>query len=145
MICSFFLPSRKCKHNWLIFFLHIRTVQRLDIIKVLFIHQLLHQWVVLKNNITIYIKTAPTCFAVTVTPSSGGALICACYTNLLLGLDNFHIRTVQRLDIIKVLFIQQLMHQWVVLKNNITIYIKTVKTLNKSYKNKYRNMGLKNV
>jgi len=40
-----------------------------------------------------------------------------------LALDNFHIRTVQRLDIIKVLFIHQLMHQWVVLKNNITIYI----------------------
>ena len=33
-----------------------------------------------KNNIkiyiTIYIKTAPTCFGVTVTPSSGSALIC---------------------------------------------------------------------
>ena len=29
----------------------------------------------------------------------------------LLGLDNFHIRTVQRLDIIRVLFIHQLMHQ----------------------------------
>jgi hypothetical protein len=52
------------------FFSHIRTVQRLDIIKVLFIHQLMHQWVVLKNNIKIYIKTAPTCFGVTVTPSS---------------------------------------------------------------------------
>ena len=56
----------------------IRTVQQhLDIIKVLFIHQLMHQWVVLKNNIKIYIKTAPTCFGVTVTPSSGSALICA--------------------------------------------------------------------
>jgi len=31
----------------------------------------------LKNNIKIYIKTAPTLFGVTVTPSSGGALICA--------------------------------------------------------------------
>jgi len=35
----------------------------------------------LKNNIKIYIKiyfkTAPTCFGVTVTPSSGSALICA--------------------------------------------------------------------
>jgi len=30
-----------------------------------------------KNNIKIYIKTAPTCFGVTVTPSSGNALICA--------------------------------------------------------------------
>ena len=34
-----------------------------------------------KNNIKIYIKiyikTAPTCFVVTVTPSSGSALICA--------------------------------------------------------------------
>jgi len=41
----------------------------------------MHQWVVLKNNtkiyIKIYIKTAPTRFGVTVTPSSGGALICA--------------------------------------------------------------------
>ena len=39
----------------------------------------MHQWVVLKNNIKIYIKiyikTAPTCFGVTVTPSSGSALI----------------------------------------------------------------------
>ena len=37
--------------------------------------------VVLKNNIKIYIKThikrAPTCFGVTVTPSSVSALICA--------------------------------------------------------------------
>jgi len=31
----------------------------------------------LKNNIKIYIKTAPTCFGVKVTPSSGSALICA--------------------------------------------------------------------
>jgi len=31
----------------------------------------------LKNNIKIYIKTASTCFGVTVTPSSGSALICA--------------------------------------------------------------------
>ena len=35
----------------------------------------------LKNNIKIYIKifikAAPTCFGVTVTPSSGSALICA--------------------------------------------------------------------
>jgi len=47
-------------------------------IKVLFIHQLMHQWVVLKkNSIKIYIKTALTCFGVTVTPSSGSALICA--------------------------------------------------------------------
>ena len=61
--------------------------------EVLFIHQLMHQWVVLKNNIKIYtkfyikiytkfyikiyIKTAPICFGVTVTPSSGSALICA--------------------------------------------------------------------
>jgi len=47
------------------------------IAKVLFIHQLMHQSVVLKNNIKVYIKTAPTCFGVTVTPSSGSALICA--------------------------------------------------------------------
>ena len=39
-------------------------------IKMLSIHQLMHQWVALKNNITIYIETAPTCFGVTVTPSS---------------------------------------------------------------------------
>ena len=36
-----------------------------------------------KNNITvyikIYIKTAPTCFGVIVTPSSASALICAYY------------------------------------------------------------------
>jgi len=66
---------------------------------------MMHQWVVLKNNIKIYItfyiiysptdvpvscfknnikiyikiyiKTTPTCFGVTVTPSSGSALICA--------------------------------------------------------------------
>ena len=32
------------------------------IIKVLFtrIHQMMRQWIVLKNNVTIYIKTAPT-------------------------------------------------------------------------------------
>jgi len=42
---------------------------RVGIIKVSFIHELMHQWVVLKNDIKIYIKTAPTCFGVTVTPS----------------------------------------------------------------------------
>jgi hypothetical protein len=46
----------------------------LDIIKVLFIHQLMHQLVVFKKNIEIYIKTGPTCFGA-VTPSSGSALI----------------------------------------------------------------------
>jgi len=49
-----------------------------EIIKVLFIQQPMHEWVVLKNNIKIYkkiyIKTALTCFGA-VTPSSGGALI----------------------------------------------------------------------
>ena len=39
----------------------------------------MNQWFVLKNNIktyiTIYIKTALTCFGVTVTPLSGSALI----------------------------------------------------------------------
>ena len=35
----------------------------------------MHQWVVLKNNIKIYITIAPTCFGVTVTPSSGSAQI----------------------------------------------------------------------
>jgi len=49
----------------------------LDIIKVLFIHQLMHQGVVLKNKIKIYIKTSPTCFRATVTPPSESALICA--------------------------------------------------------------------
>ena len=47
------------RRNWIDF--HIRTVH-LDIIKVLFIHQLMQQWVVLKNNIKIYIKTALTFF-----------------------------------------------------------------------------------
>ena len=41
--------------------------------------ELTQQWAVLKNNIKmyikIYIKIAPTCFGVTVTPSSGSALI----------------------------------------------------------------------
>jgi hypothetical protein len=55
------------------FFFHNRTMH-LDIIKVLLIHQLMHKWVVLKNNIKIYIKTAPTCFGA-VTPPSGSALI----------------------------------------------------------------------
>ena len=51
------------------FSLHIRTVHHY-IIRVLFSHQLMHQWVVLENNIKIcikiYIKTATTCFGVTV-------------------------------------------------------------------------------
>jgi len=53
------------------------------VFKVLFIHQLMHKWVVLKNSIKIhikiYIKMAPTCFGVTVTPSSDSALIGAYY------------------------------------------------------------------
>jgi len=53
-----------------------------NFIKVLFIHQLMHLWVVLKNNIKIYIKTAPTCFGVIVTPSS----------------DSVYCRTVQHTD-----------------------------------------------
>jgi len=52
-------------------------MHKFDVIKVLFIHQLMHQWVVLKENIQIYIKTAPTCFGVTVAPSSGSELISA--------------------------------------------------------------------
>jgi hypothetical protein len=52
---------------------HIRTVH-LDIINILFIHQMMHKWVVLKNNIKIYIKTPPTCFGA-VTPSSDSSLI----------------------------------------------------------------------
>jgi len=55
---------------------HIRTVRHLDIIKVLFIHQLMHQSVVLKTILKFTFKQiALTCFGVTVTPSSGGALI----------------------------------------------------------------------
>ena len=50
---------------------HIRTVH-LDIIKV-FYSPTDAQLSCLKNNIKIYIKTAPTCFG-TVTPSSGSAL-----------------------------------------------------------------------
>ena len=58
---------------------HIRPTH-LDIIKVSFIHKLMHQWVVLKKNnikinIKIYVKIAPTCFGVAVTPSSGSVLI----------------------------------------------------------------------
>jgi hypothetical protein len=51
---------------------HSRTVQHLDIIKVF----LFTNWCTsecLKNNIKIYIKTAPTCFSA-VTPSLGSAL-----------------------------------------------------------------------
>jgi len=58
---------------------HICSVQHLDIIKVLFIYQLIALVSCLKNNIKIYIKTAPTFFGVTVTLSSGSALICAYY------------------------------------------------------------------
>jgi hypothetical protein len=47
-------------------------------IEVLFIHQLMHKWIVfktiLKIYIKIYIKTAPTCFGA-VTPLSGSALL----------------------------------------------------------------------
>ena len=66
------------KNNF--YFFHIRTVH-LEIIKVLFIHQLMHWWIVLKNSIKIYIKiyfkTAASCFGVTITPSSGSTLICS--------------------------------------------------------------------
>ena len=44
-----------------------------------FIYSPTHALVVLKNSIKIYIKTAPTCFDVTVRPSSGSALVCAYY------------------------------------------------------------------
>ena len=43
--------------------------------------------------------------------------------NYALQTENFHIRTVH-LDIIKVLFIRQMMHKWVVLKKNTEIYIR---------------------
>ena len=73
---STFKFSVRCCAKWRKkhFNFHIRTMH-LDIIKVLFIHQLMHKWVVLKNNIKIYIKTAPRCFGVTVTPSSESTLI----------------------------------------------------------------------
>jgi len=39
-------------------------------------HHILHvSGIRVKNNIKMYIKTTPTCFGVTVTPSSGSALI----------------------------------------------------------------------
>ena len=69
-----------CHHDKFLELLY-KTIQKKKLlicfIKFLFIHQLMYQSVVLKNNIKIYIKTAPTCFGVTVTPSSGSALICA--------------------------------------------------------------------
>jgi len=43
--CAFVGQIRMLKRNY------IHTVQHLDIIKVLFIHQLMHQWVVLKRTI----------------------------------------------------------------------------------------------
>jgi len=42
------------------------------IIKVLFIHQLMHQWVVWKKNIKMYIK-----IYIKTGPTSGSALVCA--------------------------------------------------------------------
>ena len=39
-------------------FFHIRTAQHRDVITVSFIHQIMHQWVVLTNNIEIWIKYA---------------------------------------------------------------------------------------
>jgi hypothetical protein len=40
----------------------IRTVKRL--LSKIFIHQLKHNWIVLKRNFKIYIEKAPTCFDV---------------------------------------------------------------------------------
>jgi len=51
-----------------------RTLQPCLYIKALFFYQSMHQWVVLQNGVKIYIKTAPTYFGVSVTPSSGSAL-----------------------------------------------------------------------
>jgi len=60
-------------------FLHIRTAQHLHVTKGLIYSPTDALVSCLKNNIKsyikIYIKTAPTCFGVTVTPSSGSALI----------------------------------------------------------------------
>jgi len=64
--------------NNALIFLPFRTVQRhLDIIKVFIYSPTDAPVSCLKNNIKIYIKTAPTLFGVTVTPSSWSALICA--------------------------------------------------------------------
>ena len=67
----------------------------------------------LENNIKIYIKiyikSAPTCFSVTVT------------TFLII----FHFRTVH-FDNIKVSFIHQLMHQWFALKTILKITLKFI-------------------
>ena len=61
---------------------HVYTVH-LDIIKFFFNSPTDAPVSCFKNSIKlyieIYIKTAPTCFGVTVTPSSGSALICAHY------------------------------------------------------------------
>ena len=55
----------------IIYFCMLLTNYSTCIIKVLFIHQLMRYWVVLKKNnikiyLKIYIETAPTCFGVTV-------------------------------------------------------------------------------
>ena len=56
---------------------HIRTVH-LDIIKDLFIHQLIHKWVVLKTVLKFTLKFTLKEFRhVSVHTSSGRALICA--------------------------------------------------------------------
>jgi len=55
-------------------FLDRYTLNMKALFKVLFTHQLMQKRMTLKNNIKIYIKTAPTFFNVTVTPSSGSAL-----------------------------------------------------------------------
>ena len=55
------------------FLVGLRTYQQPGKLSKVFIHQLMNKSVVLKNNIKIYIKTAPTCFGA-VTPSSASAL-----------------------------------------------------------------------
>jgi hypothetical protein len=75
--CTASKPASRCINNGLHLKIsvtddfHIRTVH-LDIIKVIY-SPTDAQVNCLKNNIKIYIKTAPTCFGA-VTPSSGSAL-----------------------------------------------------------------------
>jgi phage-related protein len=72
--------QKKSKH-WT-FNIHIHTVQHLDIIKVLFIHHLMHQWIVLKTilkfTLKFTLKQLRHVSVQSVTPSSGRALIRAC-------------------------------------------------------------------
>jgi hypothetical protein len=79
ILCIFLLVLPQLPQQHCIFLRHILVLRSKllnYIIKVLFIHQLMHQWVVLKNSIKICIEAAPTCFDA-VAPSSERTLICA--------------------------------------------------------------------